>query len=581
MIRGKLTPAQCLRQMTIFDSARFNPRGHLQRDPTISENMNFFSFDAPAKDFPYASQRMPVMARNVVATSQPLAAQAGLQMLQQGGNAVDAALAAAITLTVVEPTSNGIGSDGYAIIWDGEALHGLNASGRSPAAWTPEYFAKKYAGAITVPMRGWDSVTVPGAVSQWVALSRKFGKLPFAALFTDAVRYAREGHFVSPITATSWMRQSEMLKGQPDFVRDFTPDGRAPRAGEKWILPGQAETLEAIAASDGESFYRGALAEKIATHARANGGVMMATDLAEHQADWVGTIHMNYRDVRLHEIPPNGQGLAALLCLGILEHFDLKSLRVDSVASVHLQLEAMKLAFADACRYIADADFMDVPVSALLDRDYLKQRAKLIDMKRASAPLFGSPKHGGTVYLTTADASGMMVSLIQSNYMGFGSGVVVPGTGISLQNRGHGFVLKDGHPNQVGARKRPFQTIIPGFLTDLQNKPLMSFGVMGGNMQPQGHVQMVTRICDYGQNPQTASDAPRWIVNADGTIGLEDALKASIGAGLETLGHKLASAEAVNFAFGGAQLIWRLGDGGEIAYCAGSDHRKDGGAVGF
>ncbi len=543
--------------------------------------MKFFSFDNPAINFPYASQRMPVMARNIVATSQPLAAQAGLQMLRQGGNAVDAALATAITLTVVEPTSNGIGSDGYAIIWDGKTLHGLNASGRSPQAWTPDYFAKKYPGASMVPMRGWDSVTVPGAVSQWAELSKKFGKLPFAALFEAAIRYAREGHHVSPITAHSWLRQSEMLKGQADFVRDFTPGGRLPRAGEKWILPGQAATLEEIAATGGESFYRGALAEKIAAHARAQGGAMASADLAAHRADWVGTIHMDYRGVRLHEIPPNGQGLAALLCLGILDHFDLKGLAVDSVASVHLQLEAMKLAFADAHRYIADADFMDVPVETLLDRAYLKQRAALVDMKRASAPLFGTPRHGGTVYLTTADASGMMVSLIQSNYMGFGSGVVVPGTGISLQNRGHGFVLKDGHPNQVAPGKRPFQTIIPGFLTDLQNRPLMSFGVMGGNMQPQGHVQMVTRICDYGQNPQTASDAPRWIVNADGTVGLEDALKAGIGAGLEAMGHKLASAEAVNFAFGGAQLIWRMDDGGEVAYCAGSDHRKDGGAIGF
>lgn len=529
-------------------------------------------------DFPYPSQRMPVMAKNVVATSQPLAAQAGLAMMREGGNAVDAALAAAITLTVVEPTSNGIGSDGFAIIWDGAALHGLNASGRSPAAWTPDYFARKYPGAATVPVRGWDSVTVPGAVSQWVQLSQKFGKLPFAKLFDDAIRYAREGHLVSPITAESWARQAEMLKGQADFVRDFMPQGRAPRAGEKWILPGQAASLEEIAATNGESFYRGALAEKIAAHASTSGGVMMAGDLAHHTADWVGTIHMDYRKVRLHEIPPNGQGLAALLCLGILEHFDLASHPVDSAANVHLQIEAMKLAFADAHRYIADERFMDVQVDALLDKSYLKSRAALVDMKRAGAPAHGIPQHGGTVYLTTADANGMMVSLIQSNYMGFGSGVVVPGTGISLQNRGHGFVLTDEHPNQVAPNKRPFQTIIPGFLTDLDNKPIMSFGVMGGHMQPQGHVQMVTRICDYGQNPQAASDAPRWIVNADSTIGLEDSLKQHIGAALEGLGHTLASAEAVNFAFGGAQLIWRLGDDG---YCAGSDHRKDGGAAGF
>ncbi len=521
---------------------------------------------------------MPVMAKNIVATSQPLAAQAGLDMLRIGGNAVDAALAAAITLTVVEPTSNGIGSDGFAIIWDGQQLHGLNASGRSPAAWTPEYFANKYPSGTTIPVRGWDSVTVPGAVSQWVTLSKKFGKLPFTKLFDAAIRYAHDGHLVSPITAKNWARQTEMLKGQRDFMRDFTVNGRAPNPGEKWILNGQAATLEDIAATNGESFYRGKLAEKIAAHARATGGAMTAQDLDHHRADFVGTIHMDYRNVRLHEIPPNGQGLAALLCLGMLEHFDLASFPVDSVASVHLQLEAMKLAFADAHRYIADSAFMDIPVESLLDKTYLKNRAALIDLKRASTPTHGIPQHGGTIYLSTADASGMMVSLIQSNYMGFGSGVVVPGTGISLQNRGHGFVLKPGHPNQVAPNKRPFQTIIPGFLTDLNNQPIMSFGVMGGHMQPQGHVQMVTRICDYGQNPQTATDAPRWIVNADGTVGMEDALKASIGAGLEAMGHKLATAEAVNFAFGGAQLIWRMGDDG---YCAGSDHRKDGGAVGF
>ncbi len=543
-------------------------------------------FGFSAEQF-YPSQRMPVMAKNIVATSQPLAAQAGLQMLWQGGNAVDAAIASAIALTVVEPTSNGIGSDAFAIVWDGNQLHGLNASGRSPAAWTPQYFATKYPGSVAVPMRGWDSATVPGAVSQWVTLSKKFGKLPFKKLFEPAVCYAREGHLVSPVTATSWARQAELLRDQPDFYRDFLIDGRAPRAGEKWILRGQAETLEDIAATNGESFYRGKLAEKMVAHAHTLGGAMSLTDLTNHQADWVGTINQDYRDVRLHEIPPNGQGLAALLCLGILENFDLRSLKVDSVESVHVQIEAMKLAFADAYRYIADPAFMDMPVAALLSRDYLKKRAALINMERASAPTFGIPQHGGTVYLTTADANGVMVSFIQSNYMGFGSGIVVPDTGISLQNRGFGFVLQEGHPNQVAPNKRPYQTIIPGFLTDHKNNPLMSFGVMGGHMQPQGHVQMVTRICDYGQDPQTASDAPRWIVNNDGTVGLEDNLNASIGEHLQAMGHRLASAEAVNFAFGGAQLIWRLSDGGaandqrSVDYCAGSDHRKDGMAVGY
>jgi gamma-glutamyltranspeptidase / glutathione hydrolase len=530
--------------------------------------------------FPYPSQRMPVMAKNIVATSQPLAAQAGLQMLWAGGNAVDAALAAAIALTVVEPTSNGIGSDGYAILWDGKALHGLNASGAAPAAWTPEYFAKKHPGAALMPVRGIDSVTIPGAVSQWVTLSKKFGKLPFEKLFAPAIRYAREGFLVSPITAESWSRQATMIT-EPDFHREFATGGHTPRAGEHWQFADMANTLEDIAATNGESFYRGKLAEKMVAHSKKLGGAHTSDDFASHKADWVGTIAMNYRDVRLHEIPPNGQGLAALLCLGILDNFDLAIHPVDSPASVHLQIEAMKLAFADAHRYIADSRFMDIPVEALLDKNYLKQRAKLIDMKRAGAPAFGIPKHGGTVYLTTADASGMMVSLIQSNYMGFGSGVVVPGTGISLQNRGHGFNLTPNHPNQVAGKKRPFQTIIPGFLTDQNDQPLMSFGVMGGHMQPQGHVQMVTRIRDYGQNPQSASDASRWIVNADGSIGMESALNAQIGAALQGMGHKIANAEAVNFAFGGAQLIWRVSGKHGEGYIAGSDHRKDGVATGF
>ncbi len=525
---------------------------------------------------PYPSQRMPVMAKNIVATSQPLAAQAGLSMLQQGGNAVDAAVAAAITLTVVEPTSNGIGSDGFSIVWDGTELLGLNASGRAPASWTPSYFEKKYPQQAAMPERGIDSVTIPGAVSQWVSLSKKFGKLPFEKLFAPAIAYARNGHLVSPITATSWARQASMIPSA-DFQRDFTVGGVTPAAGAKWQFAAQANTLEEIASTQGESFYRGALAEKMVAHSRALGGGHQLADFAAHQADWVGTIHQDYRDVRLHEIPPNGQGLAALICLGILEHFDLSSHKVDSLLSVHLQIEAMKLAFADAYRYIADSRFMDMPVAALLDKKYLQSRAAMIDMQRAGQPVFGVPQHGGTVYLTTADASGMMVSLIQSNYMGFGSGVVVPDTGISLQNRGHGFTREANHPNQVAPNKRPFQTIIPAFLTTPNNQPLMSFGVMGGHMQPQGHVQMVTRIRDYGQNPQAASDAPRWIVNADGTIGLEEALIASIGQRLTAMGHRLATAEAVNFAFGGAQLIWRTDDG----YIAGSDHRKDGHAVGY
>ncbi|MDX2220231.1 MAG: gamma-glutamyltransferase family protein [Burkholderiales bacterium] len=534
-----------------------------------------FSFDCP-----YPSQRMPVLAQNIVSTSQPLATEAGLSMLRQGGNAIDAALAAAITLTVVEPTSNGIGSDAFAIIWDGRQLRGFNASGRSPAGWTTDYFDRKHPTLKGTPERGWDAVTVPGCVSLWQSLSSALGVLPFERLFEPAIRYARDGHLVSPITALSWARQVGMLQG-PDFAefqRIFAPGGRAPAAGEVWKSPDHAATLAEIAASKGESFYRGPLAARIAGESARVGAAMTAADLAAHRCDAVDTIHIDYRSVRLHEIPPNGQGLAALLCLGILENFDVANIRVDSADWVHLHLEAMKLAFADAYRYIADPAHMDIEVAALLDKSYLKSRAALIAMDRACEPVHGMPTKGGTVYLSTADANGMMVSLIQSNYMGFGSGIVVPGSGIALQNRGHGFNRVAGHPNCVAPNKRPFQTIIPGFLTDLANQPLMSFGVMGGHMQPQGHVQMVTRMIDHGQNPQAASDAARWIVNADGTIGLEPALQTAVGAELARRGHRIAVPEAVNFAFGGAQLIWRLPNGG---YCAGSDSRKDGGAAGY
>ncbi len=519
---------------------------------------------------------MPVMAANVVATSQPLAAEAGLSMLRQGGNAVDAAVAAAITLTVVEPTANGIGSDGFALVWDGKRLHGLNASGRAPGAWTPEYFAGKYPRQTAMPERGIDTVTIPGAVSQWVALAERFGVLPFAKLFGPAIHYARWGYLVSPITAASWERQLAMIE-EPDLRRDFALAGRPPAPGSRWHSAGQAETLAEIAASRGESFYRGPLARKMADHARALGGVQTLDDFAAHKADWVAPIGIDYNHVRLHEMPPNGQGLAALLCLGILRHSDLKVYQVDSADSVHLQIEAMKLAFADTLCYIGDPASMEVPVEVLLDDGYLKARAALIRMDRARQPVHGLPRQGGTVYLGAADAGGMMVSLIQSNFIGFGSGVVVPGTGISLQNRGHSFVRTPGHPNCVGPGKRPYQTIIPAFLTDLGGQPLMSFGVMGAHMQPQGHVQMVTRICDYRQNPQAACDAPRWLVGADGAIGLEEPLAGWVGDELRERGHALAPAEAVRFAFGGAQLIWRT----EGGYIAASDHRKDGHAAGF
>jgi len=528
--------------------------------------MNDFSWNLP-----YAWPRKPLLAANVVATSQPLAAQAGLAMLAAGGNAVDAILATAITLTLVEPVSNGIGSDAYAIVWDGKQLHGLNASGRSPAGWTPEFFA----GQSGVPVRGWNSVSVPGCVSAWRLLSERFGKLPFEKLFERAIGYGRDGFLVSPTIAGQWAAQVNELKVQPGFAEAFMPGGQAPKAGERFRFPEHAATLEKIAASKGDAFYTGALAEKLAAHAKANGAVMTVADLAAHRSDWVDTLTMDYRGYTLHELPPNGQGIVALMALGILEHFDVASHPVDSPDSVHLQIEAVKLAFADAQAYVADIDHMPFAPKQMLDRAYLASRAKLIDIKKAQPFAAGTPPKGGTVYLTAADASGMMVSLIQSNFMGFGSGVVVPGTGISLQNRGATFVLQAGHPNRVGPKKRPYQTIIPGFVTK-GGKPVMSFGVMCGTMQPQGHTQVMVRIADYGQNPQAASDGPRfrWVKGLD--VSIEPGFPPATLEALKRRGHNLVTVNDYN-QFGSAQMIWKM-DGG---YFAASDPRRDGQAVGY
>ncbi|HEX4779800.1 MAG TPA: gamma-glutamyltransferase family protein [Usitatibacter sp.] len=523
-------------------------------------------------DFPYTSQRMPVLAKNVVATSQPLAAQAGLAMLAKGGNAVDAGLAAAITLTVVEPTSNGIGSDVFAILWDGQRLVGLDAAGRSPGSWTPERFA----GMKEMPQRGWDAATVPGAPSAWIALSKRYGKLPFEDLFEYGIRYARESYMVSPITAISWARQAPNYKAFSEFCWTFLPKDRAPYPGERFYCPQQAEALEDIASTRAESFYRGPIAERIALASRSDEGAMTEADLAAHKADWTDPIAIEYRGYHLHEMPPSGQGIAALIALGLLRHHDLASHPADSADSLHLQIEAMKLALADTWAHVSDPAHSRVTNLQMLDDGYLAQRAKAIDMKRAQVPATGFQQGGSTVYLTAADEKGMMLSFIQSNYQGFGSGVVVPGTGISLNNRAHGFSLERGHANQAGPSKRPFNTIIPGFLTR-NGQPVMSFGVMGGNMQAQGHVQMVTRLVDYGQNPQACSDAPRWIVNTDYSVSFEDRFPATVLEELTRRGHRIVGADVPMFGFGGAQLIHRLDDG----YCAASDHRKDGCAIGF
>ncbi len=523
---------------------------------------------------PYASRRSAVMADNVVATSQPLAAEAGLSMLRRGGNAADAALAAAITLTLVEPTGNGIGSDAFAILWDGEALHGLNASGRSPAGWTPERFA----GHAAMPERGWESVTVPGAVGGWVALSDRFGRLPFATLFEPAIRLAESGFIVTPVIGALWERGAALLKTQPGFAEHFMPGGRAPVAGERFRSPEVAATLTAIAETKGEAFYRGALAEKIAAAAGAQGGAMTVEDLAAEKPDWCGTVSAGFDGVELHEIPPNGQGIAACMALGILAHTGVRDQGPDDPQSLHLMIEAMKLAMRDAEAHVADLSAMAFGPEALLDPGYLAERARLIDPDRAQDFGAGAPCQGGTVYLSAADASGMMVSFIQSNYSGFGSGVVVPGTGISLQNRGAGFVTEAGHPNRVGPRKRPFHTIIPGFLMT-GGAPGMSFGVMGGPIQAQGHLQMTLRTQLWGQDVQTAADAPRWRVTTGLGVAVETAMEPATREALAARGHALdCGAPDAAFGFGGAQLIHRLPGGG---YAAGSDPRKDGAAVGF
>lgn len=514
----------------------------------------------------YPSQRQPIFARNVVATSQPLATQAGIAMLQRGGNAVDAALATAIALTVVEPCSNGLGSDLFAIVASGSEITGLNASGRAPAAWSPSRFA----GKTGMPQRGWDTVTIPGAVSGWVALAQRYGTLPFADLFEPAIRYARDGYAVSPVVAQKWAAAVPLMPRGLGWHEHFLPQGRPPHIGERYASAAMASTLAKIAETRGEAFYRGELAQAMVAHANEHGSVHALSDFATHSMDWVMPLAQDYRDCTVHEIPPNGQGIAALMALGILQEFDVASHRADSVVAQHLQIEAMKLAFADAYRYVGDLRTMAVAPMALLDREYLRSRAQhrrhsCAEFRpRRSAPRRhrlplrgGSARHDGVV--DSIELHGVRLGRRRPRHRH------------QPANRGAGFVLEPGHPNEVGGGKRPYHTIIPGFVTR-DGSPYAAFGVMGGPIQPPGHVQTLVCLIDYRMNPQASLDAPRWKVNAGRSIDLESAASDELRSGLLALGHQMESVPDSYMDFGAGQMIVKTGAG----YIAASDPQRTG-----
>ena len=528
---------------------------------------------------PYPSQREPVTARNIVATSVPIAATAGLEMLRRGGTAADAAVATAACMTVVEPTTNGLGGDAFALVHDGRGpVQGFNGSGRSPAGLDVAAFANER----RMPRLGWKPVTVPGGVAMWVDLWRAHGRLPFADLLAPAIDYAENGYLVAPQTAGLWTRAAKSYSARADWNDTFLFDGSPPAAGQLVRLPGHARTLRAIAESEGEAFYRGEIAEAIETAARAENGFMRASDLAAHETLRVEPIGIDYRGTTLHEIPPNGQGLAALVALGVLRHFEIGDLDPDCPDVLHLQIEAVKLGFADAHRHVADPRFVDVSPAELLAPARLKELADRIDPTKAQSFDAGIPKPGGTILLCTADAEGRCVSLIQSNYTGFGSGVVIPGWGVAMQNRGACFHLADGHPNQIGPDKRPYHTIIPAMATPTDPTApaadgLMAFGVMGGFMQPQGHLQVLSRVRDFGQNPQAALDASRFQWMSGVNVSLEPGFDPTVYEVLAQRGHRVKRAENRSVSFGRGQAIHAIKDG----WCAGSDLRADGQAVGF
>jgi len=528
------------------------------------------------------SRRSMVLARRgMVCTSQPLASFAGAEMLRRGGNAVDAAVTAASVLGVVEPFSTGIGGDCFMLIWHAAAqeLYGLNGSGRAPRAATVDALAARGIGSM--PTHGMLPVTVPGAVDAWSVALDRFGTRALVDGLAPAIDLAEDGFPVSEIIAHQWALSAGLLQND-DARLTFTADGRPPGVGEIVRLPGLARSLRLIAAGGADVFYRGEIAARMVAFSRENGGLLDADDFAAHESTWVDPIASEYRGHRLYELPPNGQGLAALIALNILENFELASYAAQPAAAAHLRIEAVKLAYADRNRFIADPEHAVVPVAELLSKDYAQGRAALINPRRARKGVGPGVISAGTdtVYLTTADAAGNVVSLINSLFFPFGSGMVVGDTGIVLQNRGLGFSLDPTHPNCLAPRKRPFHTIIPAMLFR-DGQPLVSFGVMGGDLQAQGHVQIVSHLVDGGCNIQEAIDQPRFHYLEADRIALEDALRDAVGAELAQLGHDVQDelAALARGGFGGAQGI--MIHPVTRAYWGGSDWRKDGCAIGF
>ncbi|MBG84109.1 MAG: gamma-glutamyltransferase [Phycisphaerae bacterium] len=518
----------------------------------------------------YDSRRQPVLARQMVATSQPLATQAGLEIMRRGGNAIDAAIATAITLTVVEPTSNGLGSDAFAMVWHEGTLHGINASGRSPKRLQPDELPDG-----RMPSLGWLTVTVPGAVSAWMRLSERFGDLPFDCLFDAAIDYARNGFPVSPLTASSWSRASKRYADFQEWQRVFAPGGKTPGAGDVFRNPDQARTLEKIAQTAGKDFYEGALAERIASVSQRDGGVLHLDDMTSHQPLDTDVMQVDFAGSQVHEMPPNGQGIAALIGLGILDQLDNADGDPDDPHVIHRQIESMKIGLSDAFRIVTDPDKVPEDPNELLKTSRLQRHADSIGTN-ATNLTFPWPEWSSTVYLATADSKGNMVSFIQSNFEGFGSGVVVEGTGIAMQNRATGFNPDPDHPGGISGSTRPFHTIIPGFVTRADQAE-MAFGVMGGPMQAQGHLQLAYRCLAAGQNPQEGLDAPRWRLLGGRRVVVEPGIPKSVIAQLVDRGHEVSVADVRSVRFGGGQAVQRHAD----AWLGASDSRRDGQAAGF